>query len=356
MLFNTLRRAVRPCLAQARRLQSGAPPRGDGGAGGWPWHFKVIYAGAVLGGYQFGVSQGVFLPVEDIPGLFRRLSDRFAAGGEAEAVPDGDDPSRLRVPDDLALVTDCVYLDVRVGDKESRRVTIGLYGDAAPRTCDNFEALCLGAADKAYHGKPYSYVGSPFHRVIPNFVVQGGDWTRGDGTGGRSVFKSPKFADEIGGLKLPHAAAGTLSMANAGPNTNSSQFFITLKSTPHLNGRHVVFGKVMDESSMAVVREIEAVGTARGQTKVPVTVTACGLVSRGALAQRDLSRRRSGWLRRRLQEMRRMEEDDPGAIVDAAEHKRDVLLLKGLLKNREQKEARDKEERQRILIEKLSSK
>ena len=103
----------------------------------------------------------------------------------------------------------------------------------------------------------------------------------------------------------------------------------------------------MDESSMAVVREIEAVGTARGQTKVPVTVTACGLVSRGALAQRDLSRRRSGWLRHRLQEMRRMEEDDPGAIVDAAEHKQDVLLLKGLLKNANRRR-RDKEERQRI--------
>jgi peptidylprolyl isomerase len=228
----------------------------------------------------------------------------------------------------------------------------------APRTCDNFEALCMGplsrlAPDKPHKGKAYSYAGSPFHRVIPNFMVQGGDWTKGDGTGGRSVFKGPKFADEIGGLKLPHAEAGTLSMANAGPNTNSSQFFITLKSTPHLNGRHVVFGKIMDEPSMAVVRDIEAVGSARGSTKVEVTVTGCGLVSRAALADRDLSHRRSAWFRRRIAEMRRMQQDTPEIL--SSTHQSDMLLLEDLLEQREAKEASDKEERQRKLIEKLSA-
>ena len=347
----------------ARRRHSGRPPTppgGGGGSGGWPLHFKVIYAGAVLGGYQFGVAQGIFLPVEDIPALFRKYKDRIRgkdyniSGGEAKK----DDPARLQAPDSLARVTDCVFLDVRIGETPSRRIEIGLYGDAAPRTCDNFEALCLGplsqlASNKVYKGNPYSYVNSSFHRVIPNFVVQGGDWTRGDGSGGRSVFNSPKFADEIGGLKLPHAAAGTLSMANAGPNTNSSQFFITLKNTPHLNGRHVVFGKIMNESSMAVIRDIEAVGSARGPTKVPVIVTDCGLVFRTAHKDRDLSNRRSAWFRRRIAEMTRMEIDSPETC--SLTHKNDILLLKDLLKQREVKEAQDKNERQRLLVEKLTA-
>ena len=336
------------------------PPGKSGEGGGWPWHFKAAYAGAVLGGYQFGVSQGVFLPIEEIPALFHKYKDRFTGQAESDELPKKDDPARLLVPDALACVTDCVYLDVRIGapDTPSRRIVIGLYGDTAPKTCDNFEALCMGSLSQLspkspYKGKPYSYVGSPFHRVIPNFMVQGGDWTRGDGTGGRSVFKGSKFADEIGGLKLPHAAAGTLSMANAGPNTNSSQFFITLKSTPHLNGRHVVFGKIMDKSSMAVVRDIEAVGSSRGPTKVEVTVTGCGLVSRTPLATRDLTDRRSGWLRRRIVEMHRMEKDAPETL--SATHDSDRILLENLLKQREAKEETDKERRQQKLVEKLSS-
>ena len=372
---NTTKRAD---LGAGRRLFSSSNPQQSnrGGGEGWPLHFKLMYGAAVLGGYQFGVSQGIFLPVEEIPSLFRRLSAKFedrkkSAGG---GIADND----FSVPKDAALVTDCVYLDVRIGPEDgeqvnvqdgehavsskSRRIVLGLYGDVAPRTCDNFESLCMGptsssdSPERLFRGKPYTYKGSVFHRVIPDFMIQGGDWTKGDGTGGRSTFKrSAKFPDEIGGLKLTHCGPGVLSMANAGPNTNTSQFFITLTATPHLNGRHVIFGKVMDESSMAVVRDIEAVGSSRGKTTTPVFITDCGLISRTSLSKRDLSARRSAWLRRRISEMQRMEKENPETIADMSTHKHDILLLHDLLKTREAKEKRGKEEQQQRLIEKLSS-
>jgi len=133
------------------------------------------------------------------------------------------------------------------------RITIELFDDIAPRTAENFRALCTGEKGLGIAGKPLHYKGCGFHRVVPGFVVQGGDFTKGDGTGGESVY-APCFEDE--NFLLSHRAPGLVSMANAGPNTNSSQFFILLKAAPQLDRKHVVFGRVLD--GMSVVSRIEA--------------------------------------------------------------------------------------------------
>ena len=160
-------------------------------------------------------------------------------------------------------------MDVAIGDAAARRVTFGLYGAVAPRTAENFAELC--GSTSAVLG----YRNSKFHRVVPKFMVQGGDFTRGDGTGGTSIYGGT-FPDET--FDLAHVGAGVLSMANRGRDTNSSQFFVTLRKTPHLDGKHVVFGCVVD--GFDVVKAIEAAGSRSGQTTVPVRVLDCGRLPR----------------------------------------------------------------------------
>merc|ERR1712193_251223 len=140
--------------------------------------------------------------------------------------------------------------------------------DVVPKTAENFRALCTGE-------KPLHFKGSSFHRVIPGFMCQGGDFTRGNGTGGESIYGA-KFADEsFAGKAGKHTGAGCLSMANAGPNTNGSQFFVCTGQTPHLDGKHVVFGNTV-EGYDSVVKAIEKVGSQSGATSKPVIIADCG--------------------------------------------------------------------------------
>ena len=150
--------------------------------------------------------------------------------------------------------------------KPNNRIEITLFADVVPRTAENFRALCTGE-------KGFGYDGCKFHRVIPGFMAQGGDFTSGDGRGGKSIY-GDKFDDE--NFQLQHTEAGMLSMANSGPNTNGSQFFLTFGEAPHLDGKHVVFGQVT--SGMDVLEQIEELGSASGKTSMDVVIEDCGEV------------------------------------------------------------------------------
>lgn len=154
-------------------------------------------------------------------------------------------------------------------DRSIGRMEFELYDDAVPKTAQNFRELCRGSAAG-------QYLDSPFHRIIPGFMAQGGDFTRGDGTGGHSIWGG-KFADEsFAGRAGRHTGFGTLSMANSGPGTNGSQFFICTGDTPWLDGKHVVFGRLV--AGADALRRLESYGSESGATSEPVRVTACGTV------------------------------------------------------------------------------
>ena len=166
-----------------------------------------------------------------------------------------------------------VYFDISVNDKFAGRITMRLSSDIVPRTAENFRCLCTGEKGMGAAGKPLHFKGSVFHRVIPKFMCQGGDFTIGNGTGGESIYGRP-FEDE--NFRLKHNAAGVLSMANSGPNTNASQFFLCTAKTDWLNDKHVVFGHV--EDGIETVRTIEACGSSDGKTTHVIAITDCGQV------------------------------------------------------------------------------
>merc|ERR1712144_135044 len=169
-----------------------------------------------------------------------------------------------------------VFLDLEVGGASVGRVVIELRDDVVPKTCENFRGLCTGehTGRVGTSGRELCYKGSCFHRVIPGFMCQGGDFTRGNGTGGESIYGA-KFADEsFAGKAGKHTGAGCLSMANAGPNTNGSQFFVCTGQTPHLDGKHVVFGNTVE--GYDTVKAIEKVGSQSGATSKPVVIADCG--------------------------------------------------------------------------------
>lgn len=174
----------------------------------------------------------------------------------------------------LEVVTSKVYFDIEIGGESAGRVTIGLFGETVPKTTENFRALCTGEKGNTASGKALHYEGSSFHRVIPQFMIQGGDFTHGTGVGGESIYGG-KFDDE--NFKIKHKAPGYLSMANAGPNTQGSQFFITTVVTPWLDGKHVVFGKVLD--GFDVVKAVEAVGSGSGKPSKEVRIKKSGELS-----------------------------------------------------------------------------
>ncbi|KAG2308582.1 hypothetical protein Bca52824_028330 [Brassica carinata] len=183
----------------------------------------------------------------------------------------------IQAKEDLKEITHKVYFDVEIDGKEAGRVVIGLFGKTVPKTTVMMKNICFwwdiytGEKGVGKSGKPLHYKGSIFHRIIPSFMIQGGDFTHGNGMGGESIY-GQKFADE--NFKLKHTGPGLLSMANSGEDTNGSQFFITTVTTSWLDGRHVVFGKVVQ--GMDVVYKIEAEGKQSGTPKTKVVIADSG--------------------------------------------------------------------------------
>ncbi|MCJ1313772.1 Peptidyl-prolyl cis-trans isomerase H [Agyrium rufum] len=170
-----------------------------------------------------------------------------------------------------ATANPVVFFDITLGGEPLGRIKMELFANQVPKTAENFRQFCTGET-KNNLGRPQGYKGSRFHRVIPQFMIQGGDFLNGDGTGSTSIYGTKSFADES--FTMKHDIPGLLSMANSGPNTNGSQFFITTVPTPFLNNKHVVFGKVVE--GMEVVKKIEMTRTRSERPVSEVIISMCG--------------------------------------------------------------------------------
>merc|ERR1719282_2205373 len=182
------------------------------------------------------------------------------------------------------------FLGLEIGDEAAGRIEVELFAKVCPKTSENFRCLCTGEKGNGASGKPLHFKGSKFHRIIPGFMCQGGDFTSGDGRGGESIYGG-KFNDEAGGLALRHAKRGLLSMANSGKDTNGSQFFILFKPAHHLNGKHCVFGEIVE--GHATLDAIEGVKTQSDDRPIaPIVIARCGQLERRVIGVKRVKRKR----------------------------------------------------------------
>jgi peptidylprolyl isomerase len=180
-----------------------------------------------------------------------------------------------KTPHAVVATNPVVFLDLTVGNSQPKRVTFELFADVCPKTAENFRALCTGEKGVGKSGKPLHYKGNVSHRCINNFMLQMGDFTAGNGTGGESIY-GRTFPDEtFRGKAGAHIAPGMLSMANAGRDTNGSQFFVTFIPCPWLNGKHVVFGQCLSGIDV-LLNDVQSAGTQSGMTTKKITIVDCG--------------------------------------------------------------------------------